>query len=50
VGVRAYYEGYAAWMLGDGSNALVDSVDDELAAYESASRRLHEDPARVASS
>jgi AcrR family transcriptional regulator len=47
VGVRAYYEGYAAWMLGDGSNALVDSVDDELAAYESASRRLHDDPARV---
>lgn len=43
VGVRAYYEGYAAWMLGDGSNALVDSVDDELAAYESASRRLHDD-------
>jgi AcrR family transcriptional regulator len=50
VGVRAYYEGYAAWMLGDGSNALVDSVDDELAAYESASRRLHEDPAQVRSS
>jgi len=43
VGVRAYYEGYAAWMLGDGSNALLDSVDDELAAYESASRRLHDD-------
>ncbi|KIU02723.1 TetR/AcrR family transcriptional regulator [Frigoribacterium sp. MEB024] len=46
-GVRAYYEGYAAWMLGDGSGTLTDSVTEELAAYESASRRLHDDPGQV---
>ena len=42
--------GHAAWMLGDGSDALTDSVDVELAAYGSASRRLHDEPAQVRSS
>lgn len=40
VGVRAYYEGYAAWMLGDGPVTLLNTVDRELAAYETVWRRL----------
>jgi AcrR family transcriptional regulator len=40
IGVRAYYEGYAAWMLADDTGALIDSVDQLLTAYEGAIRRL----------
>lgn len=42
MGVRAYYEGYALWMLGDGSDTLQDRVDHELAAYRGALVQLHE--------
>lgn len=47
VGMRAYYEGYAAWMLADDPRALIDSVDEHLAAYEVALRQLANDAARV---
>jgi len=47
LGVRAYYEGYAAWMLGNGVDGLIDSVDEELAAYEMALRRLDDEPAQA---
>ena len=36
LGVRAYYEGYAAWMLGNDVDGLIHSVNEELAAYEAA--------------
>ena len=36
MGVRAYYEGYASWMLGDGSDTLISCVDHELIAYRGA--------------
>ena len=36
MGMRAYYEGYASWMLGDGSHTLIDRVDHELIAYRGA--------------
>ncbi|RUR01200.1 TetR/AcrR family transcriptional regulator [Labedella endophytica] len=48
-GVRAYYEGYAAWMHADGTGTLIDSVHEELTAYEAALRRLVKDTPRPAS-
>jgi AcrR family transcriptional regulator len=47
IGVRAYYEGYAAWMLADGTGSLIESVERELAAYEVALHHLAKDEARV---
>ena len=47
VGVRAYYEGYAAWMIADDTRALIESVDEELTAYNVALRQLANDAARV---
>jgi AcrR family transcriptional regulator len=49
VGVRAYYEGYAAWMLARDSRPLIDSVNDELDAYEMAFHQLAEKRSRVPS-
>ncbi|MET0886475.1 MAG: helix-turn-helix domain-containing protein [Mycetocola sp.] len=50
LGVRAYYEGYAAWMLGNADDGLINSVNNELAAYEEALRRLEDDPPPVRAS
>ena len=47
LGVRAYYEGYAAWMLADDTGALIDSVNKQITAYEVALRQLANDAARV---
>lgn len=44
MGVRAYYEGYASWMLGDGSDTLIGCVDHELIAYRGALAHLHDVP------
>ncbi|ROS51667.1 TetR/AcrR family transcriptional regulator [Frigoribacterium sp. PhB24] len=42
MGVRAYYEGYASWMLGDGRDTLIDRVDHELIAYQGTLAHMHE--------
>ena len=34
-------------MLGNGVDGLIDSVDEELAAYEMALRRLDDEPAQA---
>ena len=34
-GIRAYYDGYEAWVAADERGDLVDRVDEELAAYGS---------------
>ncbi|MEF2975904.1 TetR/AcrR family transcriptional regulator [Subtercola sp. YIM 133946] len=47
MGVRAYYEGYAAWISSDAPAAFAASVDDELTAYEAALRELTDDRASV---
>ncbi|CAN5119023.1 TetR/AcrR family transcriptional regulator [soil metagenome] len=39
VGIRAYYEGYAAWMLAGDAGALFESAENELKDYETALRQ-----------
>ena len=40
IGMRAYYEGFAAWIASTRGESLSDVVHDELASYEAVLLRL----------
>jgi AcrR family transcriptional regulator len=46
IGVRAYYEGFATWILSTDDRPLLDAVCEELAAYEEVLAKAGVNPSR----